>query len=321
MRRPPLIALLAAAALVGACADGGLPAADVTASDADASGLDTIAPPEDTAGDVIPTEDTAEPGLITRTVTIGPFNVPRGVERTMCATIDLGNDAPRTLRGIRTHLSPGSHHMIVHRLDGPADPTPRPCGAFSHGMNQQVLFIAQQREAALRYPDGAGLPLPAHQSVGLELHFINYFDEDEVAISGTVDLELGPPAVGDKAIQVLFTGDLGFTIPAQSTKTVTSYTAVPAAWRILAMTSHTHQLGVLATIARVTGPSDASPVLLHESRSWSEPPLTTFDPPLSLADGGLRLTCEFDNPTDHPVHFGTGFNDEMCFMWLYYVTP
>ncbi|MCB9733957.1 MAG: hypothetical protein H6745_15275 [Deltaproteobacteria bacterium] len=320
------IALVVALALAGGCSDGGSEGVGDTTVAGDTVGGDTTAPPEDTGGeadtaDTSAPADTRDPDVVTKTVNIGPFSVPSGVERTMCATIDLGNDAGATIRGIRTHLTPGSHHMIVHRLDGPADPTPRPCGAFSHGMNQQVLFIAQQRESELVYPDGAGLPVPAHQSIGLELHYINYFAEDDVDITGSVDIDLGPPTAGEKTIQVLFTGELSFMIPANGEKTVTSYTPIPSSWQILAMTSHTHQLGVLATIAQVSGPSDATPEVLHESTSWSEPPLTTFDPPLVLDKGGLELTCEFENTTDHPVYFGTGFNDEMCFMWLYYVAP
>jgi hypothetical protein len=53
--------------------------------------------------------------------------------------------------------------------------------------------------------------------------------------------------------------------------------------------------------------------------NWAEPPLDTYDPALTFAEGeGLALTCEFDNTTGGPVVFGEGFDDEMCFLWAHY---
>jgi Copper type II ascorbate-dependent monooxygenase, C-terminal domain len=76
---------------------------------------------------------------------------------------------------------------------------------------------------------------------------------------------------------------------------------------------------VHSTIERVANASAPTSKPLHESRDWSEPPLTFFDPPLRF-DGsdGLRLTCRYRNETDQAVHFGVEAQDEMCFMWLYY---
>jgi len=319
----------------GGCSDGGAQVEDTSAADVagDTTSVDSTAPADtaaadDTAspGDTVVAVDTTSldtttgPEVTTHQVAIGPFSVEAGVEKTMCATIDLGNAEPGVIRGLRTHLTAGSHHMIVHILDEPADPTPRPCGAFSHGMGQKVLFIAQQRESGLAYPADSGLPIGAHQSIGLELHFINYFAEDKVDIEGLVDVDLAPEGSVTDEVHVLFTGDLSFTIPAESTFTETSWWPVGAGSRVLAMTSHTHQLGTYASIRVASGPNDTTGELLHESTSWSDPPLTEFDPLLTFDSGsGLLLTCEFDNPNSYAVGFGTGFNDEMCFMWLYYL--
>jgi hypothetical protein len=91
--------------------------------------------------------------------------------------------------------------------------------------------------------------------------------------------------------------------------------------RVFALTSHTHSLGVRSTIERVANLQAPDSTPIHESLDWSEPPLTTFDPSLSF-DGsdGLRLRCHYMNDTDHDVGFGVRFEDEMCFLWLYYYT-
>jgi len=88
---------------------------------------------------------------------------------------------------------------------------------------------------------------------------------------------------------------------------------------VFALTSHTHSLGVRATIERVSDAFAGPGEQLHESLSWSEPPMTEFMPPIEFTGtDGLRLKCEFNNTTDHDVMFGTAVQDEMCFMWLYY---
>ena len=38
-------------------------------------------------------------------------------------------------------------------------------------------------------------------------------------------------------------------------------------------------------------------------------------------DEGLKLTCEYFNPTNETIYFGTSALDEMCFLWAHYVMP
>jgi hypothetical protein len=286
---------------------------DASPPDAGSGGTDSGGAAVDSGGPI----GDAGPGEA-RSLTVGPFEAARGVERTQCVSLDLGNDAPMFVRAIRTHLTDGSHHMIVYRLDEAPDPTPRFCGSFSHGVGDSI-FIAQQRDAEIRYPAGTGLHVEAHQTIGLEMHYINYVSDAPIDISGTVELDLVPIDGSIEEMQLLFTGDIALSIPARSEATSRSFHSVPSGARIFALTSHTHQLGTHATIHR--GDSETTPgALLHESTSWAEPPLDLFDPMLELDPGeGLILTCEYYNPGDSDVGFGTGFDDEMCFLWAHFV--
>jgi len=88
---------------------------------------------------------------------------------------------------------------------------------------------------------------------------------------------------------------------------------------IFALTSHTHHLGVRSTIERVPSANAPATTPIHESTNWDEPPLTTFDPPLTFSGSdGLRLICNYENTTSQTVTFGTPVDSEMCFMWVYY---
>jgi hypothetical protein len=293
---------------------------DATDTDAGASRTDSGTPGEDagdTPGEDAGSFDSGTSVVTTMNVGIGPFTTPRGEESTLCASFDLGNTDVAAVRAIRTHLTAGSHHMIVYALDEAPDPTPRKCSAFQHGMSDSI-FIAEKPEAALVYPPGTGLTIRAHQTIGLELHHINYFSETPVDISGMVELDLVEPTAEMMEVQFLFTGDIGFTLPMHETTTIRSFHPIGSAPRVFALTSHTHQLGTLATLHRGTSVSDLGEEL-HRSVNWAEPPLDTYDPALTFADGeGLVLTCEFTNPNPYDVHFGVNFDDEMCFLWVHY---
>jgi hypothetical protein len=43
-----------------------------------------------------------------------------------------------------------------------------------------------------------------------------------------------------------------------------------------------------------------------------------FSPGRLPAGDGLRFTCEWSNPDDHPVRFGVTTEDEMCFVGGYF---
>ena len=156
----------------------------------------------------------------------------------------------------------------------------------------------------------------------MQLHYINTTTEAH-DIEGAVELTLAPEGAELVEAKSLFTGTTSIDIAPHATSTSEHFQIVgPETGSVrhaFALTSHTHGLGVRATIERV--PSAGAPTTepLHESLDWAEPPLTNFDTPLEF-DGtdGVRLRCEYENDTDRQVHFGTGFFDEMCFMWLYY---
>jgi hypothetical protein len=255
----------------------------------------------------------------TSTASIGPFSVARGTEQTLCVVIELDNVEPAMLRAIHTHLTPGSHHMIISRADGRDLMGPTPCPAFASGVTN-AIFIAQQPEASIVYPDDSGLPLTAHQRIGLEMHMINYFSDTPIDISGVVDFELAARDAPLREVHILFTGNFALYLPPHMETTVTDDFAIADGTEVFALTSHTHHLGTYASLEIVGG--SHAPELVHESHSWAEPPLDTFTPSRVFGPSeSLRLTCTYLNDTDGAVTFGESFDNEMCFLWAYYLDP
>jgi hypothetical protein len=261
-----------------------------------------------------------DPSVVeTRRVAIGPIDVAPGEEQTVCIVADLGNDVPRMIRSVRSALTPGTHHVIATRSMAAPSPTPTPCGAFAGGgADSAVLTVAQQSASTLTYPAGAGVPVVAHQAVHLEMHYINT-TEAPLAIGGTIDLDLAEATAGLRPIEFLFTGNPSLFITAGGTATVTSFHPLPAGTALFATTAHTHQWGRRATVELATSIDDPAPRLLHDSTSWAERPLDTFEP-VTIAEGqGLRLTCNFFNESGQDVGFGLSAEDEMCFVWAHLV--
>jgi len=254
----------------------------------------------------------------TFSVTGGPYSVEPGVENTVCVTKQLSNPTAARVRAIRTTLSAGSHHMIITKVPAFSQTdVVTPCQPFDAGMGSDVLFIAEQPQAELVYPEGAALEIEANQKLSIEVHYLNYLPET-IDVTGLVELELiEPDGAATEPVQFFFNGDFGLFLPAQQTTTHTTLMPMPADARIFGMTSHMHRLGVKATIHRAT--SSGEPLeLLHESTDWADPPLTQFDPPITLGGDMLLLTCEWFNYTEQAVTFGLSANDEMCFLWAHW---
>ncbi len=298
MRIPSYLAVLVLS-LVPACGD----------SPADPDGGTTP------GTDAPPGTDAGPPGESAR-LAFGPDPLAVGAERTVCITLDAGNEVARQVRAIRTHLPTGSHHMIVYRTDDAVNTTPTPCFPFADG--GRAVFIAETIEASITYPADAALAFEANQHVRIEIHEVNYTGEP-IDVRAEVNFDFYPIDGTERMpVQFLFTGDMALNLPARMTTTVESFHFVPDGARIFGLTSHTHGLGTYATIHRATSESTFTD-LLHEADDWANPPLDAFDPPLTLEPSeGLRLSCEYNNTRDEDVGFGLDFEDEMCFLWAYY---
>ena len=286
------------------------------------------APPDSATADGSSTDAApdAEPTPTLLSATIGPVMATEGEESTVCITVNLNNASPVRVTGIETHLSVGSHHMIVYAVDRVPDRLePSPCFPFADILaGGKPLFIAQQEEAGITYPVGTAFELQANQSIKMEMHYIN-LGGGTANITGTVDFQLAEPEADLEAVDMIFWGTTDINVPPRASSTSTMFrrvagpTASQPAIKIFGLTSHMHQLGELAIIERTPSRDGVATEELHSSTTWAEPPLTIFDPPIEF-DGsdGLRLICNYDNPTDNTVGFGDGFAEEMCFMWAYY---
>ena len=83
---------------------------------------------------------------------------------------------------------------------------------------------------------------------------------------------------------------------------------------VFSLTPHMHALGTGFQVEdALTGES------LVDTRSWHSPASTYLDPVRAFDEGeGMTVTCEWANPGDQDVSFGSTSSDEMCFLFGYH---
>ena len=255
----------------------------------------------------------------------GPTTVPAGTESTQCVVKRLGNGESISVHEIHNSLGATSHHFIVYRVNDTVERLePYPCQPFTDTFNDPPLIITQRADDRLTLPDGVAYTMEPNQMVRLELHYINVSAAPQTAEASSTFVPIPQEDVENEA-NVIFMGDTDINIPAMSEQTLgPSFIQLPSRFdgvSYFAVTGHEHQWGkgVYVEVAE-SAEAPGTPVYDVPNFQWDEPETVTYnDDPFTVPDGGgFRITCDWDNRSDSPVYFGTGVDDEMCFLWAYY---
>jgi hypothetical protein len=236
----------------------------------------------------------------------------------------LGNSEPVSVHEIHNVLGATSHHFIVYRVNDTVErPEPYPCDPFTDTFNDPPLIITQRADDRLTLPEGVAYTIEANQMVRLELHYVNPSPAPQMAEATSTFIPMPSEDVEHEA-DVMFLGDTDIEVPAMSEATLgPTFIQLPSRFdgvNYFAITGHEHQWGtdVYVEVAENAGAS-GTPVYDIPVFLWDEPETVTYDPPFNVPDGGgFKLTCAWNNLSDETVFFGTGVDDEMCFIWAYY---
>jgi hypothetical protein len=254
----------------------------------------------------------------------GPTEVPAEQESTQCVVKRLGNTEPISVGEIRNVLGATSHHFIVYRVNDTEErPEPYPCTPFTDTFNDPPLIITQRAEDTLTLPEGVAYNLAPNQMIRLELHYVNPSAASQMAEATSTFVTMPSEEVEYEA-DVMFLGDTGINIPPMSEWTLgPTFIQIPSRFdgsQFFAITGHEHQWGtnVYVEVAE-DGGGAGTPVYDLPFFLWDEPETVTYDPPFTIpGGGGFNLTCDWNNLSNEQVFFGTGVDDEMCFIWAYY---
>jgi hypothetical protein len=256
------------------------------------------------------------------TASIGPIDVPAGVETTQCIVVPLGNTQDVVVNRIDVDLAPGSHHLIVYRTSAAEQTDPVNCSPFT-GIafgSDSPLILANKEQASFTLPTGVAQEIPANAMVKIEAHYINATAND-LQGRGQVMLHTTPKASAPpyQPASFVFWGTTNITIPPNASfSTGPLFQAGPAGTHLTAITTHQHRLGTSAQVWASALPGDVSDPIADD-KDWSNPSWRLLSPTVDFnGTNGLTYQCDWTNTTNQTVQFGESALDEMCFVGGYY---
>jgi hypothetical protein len=260
------------------------------------------------------------------TLTMDSFTVAPGAEIYNCQNFANPFGGMDTeVSGFESHMSTGSHHLLLFWEDATDDPqnylppgSPNgPLEACSGLEFTATPYGSQTQDDSLTFPPGIASLMPGANSFRIQSHYLNTTSETvtahvevtfHVAASGTVTDQAGVLFVVDPKIKVL---------PATSA-TVTDDCTLPQNMNVMRVQSHMHRHGT-HFLASMNGST------VYDTTTWSDPKPALFTPPKSYEAGdALHFECAFTNTGTTTLTFGeSALTNEMCIFSasFYPITP
>jgi hypothetical protein len=260
-------------------------------------------------------------------VSFGPQDAAPGEEHTKCVVKRLGNPTAMHVGTVHNVLSPGSHHLVLYRVNDTVEQTtPFDCQPFTDTLDPtkgSTLMISQKADDALILPEGVAYTLEANQMVRVEVHYINPGATPTKIQATSTFIPIEDAKFKDEA-DFLFVGSPDISIAPMSTFDLGPvFVKLPSEFdtvNFFAITGHEHQYGTNVTVHTAIGKDDPGTAVYDVPNwLWSEPATVQANPPFKLpANGGFNLRCSWNNTSTSAVKFGESANAEMCFFWAYY---
>jgi hypothetical protein len=252
----------------------------------------------------------------TYTIALDRFVVAPGQERYACQ--DFANPfdgAPAAIHQFASHLTPGSHHLLVFYKPGARDGALADCSGTEFAAGP---YGSQRPDDAIVYPDGVAAIVAPTDGFRVQAHYLN---ASTTPLDVSVEVRL--TRVDDGAVRdhaaILFFTNTAIDVPAGAAGVVVEKSCtLPFAVNLVQATGHMHQHG------RSFVASAADQTIFSSSR-YSDVTPALFDPPLALPAGtAVRFACSYDNSDGTaPLRYGeSARTDEMCiFSAQFYPAP
>ena len=253
---------------------------------------------------------------------MGPFTVPASSEVFKCQTFaNPFNGADAEIAEFESHMTTGSHHMLMLYQNNATDGALQDCSGLTFG---PMAYGAQQPDTVLTYPAGIATLIKGTQGFNIVSHYLN---SSQSAITAQVQIimhKAQPGTVTDHA-GVYFLNDISALyppvggVPAHTMKTITASYTTTIPMNLLFGVAHMHSRSI-----NLTATYGASNTLLYTTDSWDNAPQTAFTPPVQLPTGTkITWSCTIDNTTNNTLTFGesAGTNEMCIFDGQYYPVP
>jgi hypothetical protein len=263
------------------------------------------------------------------------ITIKAGQEITYCWYFKTPNTEAYTIKRWVSHMSSGSHHMIVFFTNSLSQPegtvSSSSCG-FGGGTNGlgAWVYAAQNEDADMMLPsdDGNGQPIgmdvPPAQAGFIQMHYLNTTDED-IVVHVTLNGEAYDAGVATTKTAAYVTYNGNISIPAMSQPptagTIATNTCnIPATSKVWLVSTHSHKQAIHT---EVRDGAASSTNVVFESDQWEHPGAKAWmtSPFYQFSTGKLTYECQYKNDTNRTITDGdSAQTDEMC-MATGYIFP
>ncbi len=258
-------------------------------------------PGDDDDDDGVPEPESFE--IVTPEITLAP-----GEEKTYCYYTTVPVDADVAVKRWESHMTPGSHHLILYFTATEVQPDgtlTEDCGGGVGGVPVWT-YSTQSADDELNMPTDVGMKVAAGQKAYVQMHYLNA-GESELRANVRVKGEAYARGASYIPAAPFITFNTGIHVPPGESSSVEGSCAVPADAKFFVMGTHAHRF---ATRTEVHDGSS----MIFESEDWEHPGgLEWLAEPFYRFQSELRYRCEYYNFTSQPVRTGdSAATDEMC---------
>jgi Copper type II ascorbate-dependent monooxygenase, C-terminal domain len=233
-----------------------------------------------------------------------------------CHYLKTANDAPVELDRLTLDFPDGSHHVHIYRSDTPEDDGVKDCTAGIDWRRWSLLVGAQTKPLDWVLPDGITAPLPPHQQLLVQVHWLNTTD---APIDRQIHVGLRQTTHSSAHLGVaLGVSKDTYMLPRQQ-KTVAGWVPVPPNVKMVALMGHFHARGK-GYVADLRPSGSGEGRRIYEAQDEQTFEFKQYaDEPVVQPGEGIAFACDFENTTDGTLTWGPDTNtQEHCNLAAYY---
>jgi hypothetical protein len=243
------------------------------------------------------------------TLEMGPFEVAAGSDTYRCQNFaNPFGGVDVEIVEFESHMSEGSHHLILNYADYATSTGIVPCGGLEA---PQGPYTTQAKDDKLTYPEGVGAFLGGSQGLRINSHYVNTtIDPFQAQI--TITLRRAATGTVRARAYSTFALDLNVNVQPGQTGYASGSVSLADGATLLWLLPHMHWHGTRFTVTM-------GAQTIFETNDWETPPFP-FTPPLAVPAGqSLEYRCEYFNGESVPLTFGeSATTNEMCVLVVQY---
>lgn len=265
-------------------------------------------------------------------INLTKFEVVPNFEREFFVYKKLGNTTDIFVNRFEVKMRMNSHHIALYNFNGsiPASVFPQPNVVrdirnpdgtllfFNMIPMGYHIFVIGGQTPYLNYefPPGVAIRFPANAGLDFNSHYVN---KEPTPIDGEVNVNFYTAQNSTilKEAKTLNLANTSMNLTPGERSTLTKTFIITSAVSVIALTSHTHQLGEKFVI-RISGGSRNGEIV-YTNQDWRHPQFVSYNPPIILQPGeGLTSEITYHNTKDKLVRFGLTSVDEMGIIFGYF---